>query len=120
MGRFLERVHDVCERYPDRVAFVDDIRSMTFAELWEESGKVFAYLAEKGLGTEDFCQIVLPRSAPSMASLLGVLRAGCAFCNLDVDGGRQNGQKLWLQKRGMSAIVSMLQRSERAGHNPHL
>ena len=83
MGRFLERVHDVCERYPDRVAFVDDIRSMTFAELWEESGKVFAYLAEKGLGTEDFCQIVLPRSASSMASLLGVLRAGCAFCNLD-------------------------------------
>ena len=83
MNNFLRRVESNCRVYPDRIAFEDDIRSITFNELWNESGKIFTWLKKQGMKKEDFCQIVLPKSASSMASILGVLRSGCAFCNLD-------------------------------------
>ncbi|MCR5123245.1 MAG: AMP-binding protein [Ruminococcus sp.] len=83
MNIFLNRVRNNCEKYPDRLAFIDNTRAITYAELWNESGKVSRWLTEQGMGKEDFCLIVLPKSAASMVSVLGVLRAGCAFCNLD-------------------------------------
>ncbi|MBR5341725.1 MAG: non-ribosomal peptide synthetase [Erysipelotrichaceae bacterium] len=83
MSTFLKRVQSNCHRYPERIAFEDDRRSMTYEELWNESGKVCSWLKAQKYSKEDFCLIVLPRSVESMASLLGVLRSGCAFCNLD-------------------------------------
>ena len=83
MSNFLRRVESNCAAYKDRIAFEDNRRSITFNELWNESGKVFTWLKKQGMKKEDFCQIVLPKSASSMAALLGVLRSGCAFCNLD-------------------------------------
>jgi hypothetical protein len=83
MSQLLDRISNNCTKYPDRIAFQDDNRALTYRELWEESGRVTSWLKANGYGKEDICLIVLPRSVSSMASMLGVLRAGCAFCNID-------------------------------------
>ncbi|MBR3251170.1 MAG: AMP-binding protein [Erysipelotrichaceae bacterium] len=83
MSRLLKRINKNCINYPERIAFIDDERFITYRQLWEESGKVCSWLKRNGYGKEDICLIVLPKSASSMASLLGILRAGCAFCNID-------------------------------------
>ena len=83
MSQLLKRINRNCNNYPDRVAFIDDNRSITYRQLWEESGRVCSWLKNNGYGKEDICLIVLPRSVSSMTSMLGVLRAGCAFCNID-------------------------------------
>ena len=83
MSQLLDRISNNCIKYPDRIAFQDDNRALTYRELWEESGRVTSWLKANGYGKEDICLIVLPRSVSSMASMLGVLRAGCAFCNID-------------------------------------
>ncbi len=83
MSQLLERINRNCVKYPDRIAFIDDNRSITYRELWEESGKICSWLKNNGFGKEDICLIVLPRSVSSMTSMLGVLRADCAFCNID-------------------------------------
>ena len=83
MSRLLKRIDRNCRNYPDRIAFIDENRSITYRQLWEESGRICSWLKNSGCGKDDICLIVLPRSASSIASLLGVLRAGCAFCNID-------------------------------------
>ncbi|MBQ7507545.1 MAG: non-ribosomal peptide synthetase [Lachnospiraceae bacterium] len=81
--RFLERVKEIIDAYPDRTAFVDREREITYRELEKESGKVYHYLKRSGIGKEDFVQIVMPRSIGTVSSMGGVLRAGAAFVPLE-------------------------------------
>ena len=83
MRRFMDRMAEVVHTYPDRTALADDTRSMTYAQLAEESGKVYAYLKRLGLGTEDAILVLMPRSAGLFAAVAGVLRAGAMFIPLE-------------------------------------
>jgi acyl-coenzyme A synthetase/AMP-(fatty) acid ligase len=81
MKRFLESVEKTAREYPERLAAVLNQKeeTMTYGQLWEASGKVYAFLSEQGIGKEDFVQIMLPRGPKPIAAMLGVMRAGAAF-----------------------------------------
>lgn len=81
--RFLERLKEIIDTYPDRTAFVDGERQVTYRELEKESGKVYHYLKRIGIGKDDFVQIVMPRSIGTVSVMGGVLRAGAAFVPLE-------------------------------------
>lgn len=52
---------------------------ISFKTLYELSGRVYAYLKEKNIGTEDFVLILLPRDINVQICMSGILRAGAAF-----------------------------------------
>ena len=78
---FVEKIRQNAEKYPNRIAAALDFceEAMTYSELWEQSGRVYAACKEKGLGREDFIMLLLPRSPKMFAAMVGVLRAGAAF-----------------------------------------
>ena len=83
MISYLERLESMIARYPDRAAFADEQGSMTYRELDDASGRVYAYLKAKGIGKEQFVLIMLPRCKEAPAAMLGVLKAGAAFVMLE-------------------------------------
>ena len=56
-----------------------NLKGITFGQLGKMSGRVYSYLANAGIGKEDFVLICLPRGIQPLIAFLGVLRAGAAF-----------------------------------------
>ena len=68
---------------PDAVAAVYMDKTFTYAQVDEISDRIAAYIAAKGLGTEDVVSILIPRSEWMPIASLGTLKAGCAYQPLD-------------------------------------
>lgn len=67
-------------QHPDRIALIyEPDEKVTYAELWELSGRVYAWLKYKGIGVEDIVMFCLPRGICLYACMLGAMRAGAAF-----------------------------------------
>lgn len=91
---FLKTVPYVCTRWkelaeadPDAVFLSEELsgKSLTRRETDELSARVWAYLSERGIGTEDFVLIRLPRGAAPFLAMLGVWKAGAAFTVVEED-----------------------------------
>ena len=54
-------------------------KGITYAKLDELSGRVYAYLSDKGIGKEDFVLINLPRGILPIIAMIGVWKAGAAW-----------------------------------------
>lgn len=85
--RFIEKFEENVRNYPDKVILRDSETSLTFRELDELSGRVYAYLKQKGIGKEDFTMIQLPHGLDAYICLLGVWRAGAATVVVDAMTG---------------------------------
>ncbi|MEV0238072.1 amino acid adenylation domain-containing protein [Nonomuraea sp. NPDC050786] len=69
---------------PDHCAIVDDRgRSLTYQELWVESGRVAEALAAKGVGRSDGVALALDRSIELAVAMLAVARSGAWYVPLD-------------------------------------
>jgi len=65
---------------PDRIVFEDEPHgTYSFADIETASAKVYAYLVQKGVTTEDIVVIQMKRSARVLLTMLGVWKAGAAF-----------------------------------------
>ena len=53
--------------------------SATFKEMWDLSGKIYAYLKSRGIKAEDVVMYCLPRGIELLACMIGTMRAGAAF-----------------------------------------
>ena len=85
---FLNTIPYVCVRWAELVekdpaaVFLTEEgseASYTRKEADELAGRVYAWLSEKGIESEDFVLIRLPRSAKPFIAMLGVWKAGAAF-----------------------------------------
>ncbi len=78
---YIRTILENMDRYADKAVLADDNipSGLTYKQVGEISGKVFAYLQSKGIGKEDFVMICLPRSIKPIISLIGVWRNGSAF-----------------------------------------
>ena len=85
--RFIEKLKKNCAAFPDSTALIlaESGESMTYAELWEYSGRVYGFLKQKGIGREDVVMIALPRGIDPIMVLIGIWRAGAAAVMLDAD-----------------------------------
>lgn len=81
MADFIKKLEENSKCYADNTAIVsaEYINGITYAELWEYSGRVYAWLKQNHIGREDMVLIYLPRSAEILVSMIGVIRAGAAF-----------------------------------------
>ncbi|MFC8124128.1 amino acid adenylation domain-containing protein [Streptomyces sp. NPDC057302] len=70
------------ESSPGAVA-VEGERTLSYGELWAQSGQWAAYLAGLGVGRGDRVAVVMERSPDLVALLLGVWRAGAAHVPVD-------------------------------------
>lgn len=71
------------ERYPDKLAVQDPREAWTYKELNEQSNRLAHYLLAQEIGREDIVAIYGHRCAALVWALLGVLKAGAAFCIMD-------------------------------------
>lgn len=83
MKRFIDTYNEVVSRCQDDRALVYKERALTYREFDNASGKVYAFLKGKGIGKEDFVQIVLPRDESIPVCIMGVIKAGAAFMLLE-------------------------------------
>lgn len=73
--RFIEKFEENVRQYPDKVILQDSETRLTFHELDELSGRVYAYIKGKGIGKEDFVMINLPRGVNCCAAFIGAIKA---------------------------------------------
>ena len=83
--RFIEELMDFAAQNPGRPALSDgSVRGqITYGRLARLSGRVYHYLKARGIGREDFVNILLPRGVEAIVSMIGVWRAGAAFVVLE-------------------------------------
>lgn len=68
---------------PDAVAVITPARTLTYGRLDGVSRAVTAWLAGRGVGPGDVVPVVMAKGWEQVAAVLGVLRAGAAYCPVD-------------------------------------
>ena len=68
---------------PDRIAAVCDDISLTYSELNKRANSLAHYLIKYGIKENDIVCIMTNRSLETIVSMLGILKAGAAFFNVD-------------------------------------
>ncbi|WP_409055756.1 amino acid adenylation domain-containing protein [Streptomyces sp. SYP-A7185] len=99
------------ESSPGAVA-VEGERTLSYGQLWAESGQWAAHLAALGVGRGDRVAVVAERSADLVVLLLGVWRAGAAY--LPVDAGSPPGRIAFLVEDAAPALVLCTRQSRSA------
>jgi natural product biosynthesis luciferase-like monooxygenase protein/amino acid adenylation domain-containing protein/non-ribosomal peptide synthase protein (TIGR01720 family) len=92
-------------RTPDAPAVVHGGRSLTYAALQREAGRVAGALRARDVGPGSLVAVCLERSAELAVALLGVLRAGAAFVPLDPAYPRERLARL-LDGSGARAVLT--------------
>ena len=69
---------------PDEIALVASDETLTYKELDEKANRIANALIKKGVKPRSNILIMLPRDSTLIASIIGVLKAGCAFIPLDL------------------------------------
>ena len=80
-------VHELIARnaqsWPEKVAVEDPFGIWSYKELNDRSNQLANYLVAQGIKGEDIVAVYGQRSATLVCALLGVLKAGAAFCVID-------------------------------------
>ena len=65
---------------PNAAILFDEAHSkgITYAQLDDMSGRIYAHLSAQGIGREDFVLINLPRGIMPVIAMVGVWKAGAA------------------------------------------
>ena len=81
MATIIEMLEQYTKDSPNSTVLYDDAHSkgITYAQLDDMSGRVYAYLKKNGIGKEDFVLIDLPRGVLPVVAMIGVWKAGAAW-----------------------------------------
>ncbi|MCR5302900.1 MAG: AMP-binding protein [Lachnospiraceae bacterium] len=87
MMRFMEKFFENCRSFEKDAAVINAKTGakISYGELYELSGKVYAYLKSNGIGRESVVMISLPRGVQPFIALVGIWRAGAAAVMLEPD-----------------------------------
>ena len=81
MINILELLEQYTSENPYGAILYDDahIKGVTYAQLDDMSGRIYAYLKQNGIGKESFVLINLPRGILPIIAMIGVWKAGAAW-----------------------------------------
>ncbi|WP_458406165.1 amino acid adenylation domain-containing protein [Methanobrevibacter sp.] len=79
-----KRFEDQVSEKGDEIALVATDASLSYDELNRKANRIAYGLIEKGVKPQSNILIMLPRDSNLIASIIGVLKAGCAFIPLDL------------------------------------
>ena len=69
--------------HPNDIALICKKKSLTYYELNKKANSLAHYLIKKGIGRNDVVCIMTNRSLETIVCMLGILKAGAAFFNVD-------------------------------------
>ena len=81
MSDILERLQQYTAEDPNAVILYDEAntKGISYAQLDDMSGRVYAWLKNQNIGKEDFVLIDLPRGVLPIIAMIGVWKAGAAW-----------------------------------------
>ena len=81
MRSIINTLQEYTAKSPNAPILFDDAcpKGITYAQLDDMSGRVYAWLKGQGLGKEDFVLINLPRGVQPVIAMIGVWKAGAAW-----------------------------------------
>ena len=81
MKTIIDTLAEYTGKAPNEAILFDDdhSRGITYAQLWDMSGRVYACLKKNGIGRENFVLLNLPRGVMPVIAMIGVWRAGAAW-----------------------------------------
>jgi amino acid adenylation domain-containing protein/non-ribosomal peptide synthase protein (TIGR01720 family) len=104
-------IHELFEqqvlRTPDSVALVFSAEQLTYAELNSRANQVAHRLTAMGVGPEMLVGICVERSLDLLAAILGTLKAGAAYLQLDPVYGKSR-LAFMLESSRMAALITQL------------
>jgi amino acid adenylation domain-containing protein len=80
---FISRLSEWTSKRPDVAAVVDETGSITYRELDAWSNRIAHWLVECGLQREAHVGVMMDRNCGYIASMVGILKAGCVYVPLD-------------------------------------
>ena len=81
METIIQKLQRYTELTPDAAILFDEshTKGITYAQLDDLSGRIYAWLKAQGIGREDFVLIDLPRGIQPVIAMVGVWKAGAAW-----------------------------------------
>ena len=78
-----KRFEKQVEMVPDNIALVSNGERLTYRQLNEKANKIANALITNGVEPRDNVLVMLPRNSDLIASIMGILKAGCAYIPID-------------------------------------
>jgi amino acid adenylation domain-containing protein/thioester reductase-like protein len=100
---FTEALEEVVFVQPEKLALVSTEQSLTYAQLWEKSGQVAAFLGSTGLLPGERVGICLSKSIAWLTAVIGCWRAGMVMTPLDPCAPSERLE--WQAKHASLALV---------------
>lgn len=97
--------------HPTRIAIIDGHTEIDYRQLTERAGAIAQALAARGVAPGALVGVCMSRTWELVATLLGVLRAGCAYVPLDPEYPPERVRYMLQHARAAAAIVD----SDRCG-----
>ena len=107
-SNILEYLEASVAKFPDKIAIVDEHRSVSFAQLEYSATAFSAKLQEMGIETNTPVGVLLPKSITAIEAFLGTLIHGCFYMPLDVNNPQARINAI-LDKVSPSAIITSKQ-----------
>ena len=80
---FVTLFENQVKKYPNNIALICDNKSLTYSELNEKANSLAHFLIAHDVNQNDIIAIMTDRSLETIVSMLGILKAGAAFVNMD-------------------------------------
>lgn len=93
------------QAHPERTAILDGETEIDYEHLTERAGAIAGELVARGVEPGSLVGVFLSRTWELVATLVGVLRAGCAYVPLDPAYPRERVRYMLEQARAVAAIV---------------
>ena len=71
------------KKHPNDIALICEDKTLTYDELNKKSNSLAHYLIQKGIGSNDIVCIMTNRSFETVVCMIGILKSGAAFFNVD-------------------------------------
>ncbi len=75
-------LEESCRKFPDKIAFSDEKKSVTFAKLWEDAIRIATYFAEQNTFKKPIV-IFLDKGVDVLVSFMGTLYSGNFYTPID-------------------------------------
>ncbi|NOQ25821.1 MAG: amino acid adenylation domain-containing protein, partial [Bacteroidales bacterium] len=102
-----KNIHQLFEeqvlRIPEGIALVYNNTELTYRELNQRSNQLSHFLVSKGLKSGNIVGIMLDRSIEMIVGILSVLKAGGAYCPIDINNPDE--RKLYILEDSKSSVL---------------
>ena len=107
-------LEDVVRQHPSRVALIQEGQRTTYSAIVGDAVHISAAIAALHPGPNALVAVLLPKSKDLFASMLGILRAGCAFLFITTEQPARRVEDI-LAHSGAAAVISTRETLSRIG-----